>query len=284
MTKVQQRSADDHNSNFDSTTMDEFGDEWSRFIQESLSPATLEQIFEDYFRIFPWQIIPPSAVGTDIGCGSGRWARVVTPRVRLLHLIDASEETLTVARRNLANAENVQFHRVSVGALPLEDGSLDFAYSLGVLHHILDTTAAICAIRHKLKPGAPLLLYLYYTFDNRDTAYRGLWWLSDHIRRGVSRLPFALRYQVSQLLALIFYWRVALLLDHLKVRPKSWPLAYYRDKLFYVMRTDSLDRFGTRLEQRFFQAEITSMLEQAGFTDIRFSERAPYWCSVARKT
>lgn len=286
MTKAQQRAASDNNSNLDSATVEGFGDEWSRFTQEDLSPAAREQIFEDYFRIFPWQTLPSTAVGADIGCGSGRWARVVAPRVGLLHLVDASAEALAVARRNLSHTDNVRFHHAPVGALSLEDDSLDFAYSLGVLHHVPDTAAAIRAVGRKLKPGAPLLLYLYYAFDNRGNAYRGLWWLSDHIRRLVSRLPFALRYQVSQLLALICYWplaRIALLLGHFKVMPKGWPLAYYRDKPFYVMRTDALDRFGTRLEQRFTRAEITSMLEQGGFTDIRFSECAPYWCSVAKK-
>jgi hypothetical protein len=58
-------------------------------------------------------------------------------------------------------------------------------------------------------------------------------------------------------------------------------LAYYRDNTFYVMRTDALDRFGTRLEHRFTKAQIIEMLEAAGFSEIRFSETMPCWCAVA---
>jgi hypothetical protein len=63
--------------------------------------------------------------------------------------------------------------------------------------------------------------------------------------------------------------------------PSAWPLSYYRDKPFYVMRTDALDRLGTRLEKRFTRADISGMLHDAGFVEARFSDSAPYWCAVA---
>lgn len=272
--------------NIDDATVAGFGDEWSRFNQNGLSREAREQIFDDYFSIFPWEALPQGAVGADVGCGSGRWAAVVAPRVGRLLLLDASGDALAVARLNLADAPNVRFEQASVGSLPLEDASMDFAYSLGVLHHVPDTAAAIRSISEKLKSGAPFLVYLYYSFDNRGVVYRGIWKASDMVRRLVSRMPFGLRYWASQALALMVYWplaRTALLLDWLGICPRSWPLAYYKDKPFYVLRTDALDRFGTRLEQRFSRAEIRVMLEDAGFTDIRFSDKPPYWCAVGIK-
>jgi ubiquinone/menaquinone biosynthesis C-methylase UbiE len=272
--------------NIDHATVAGFGDEWSRFNQDGLSREAREQIFDDYFSIFPWEALPQDAVGADVGCGSGRWAAVVAPKVGRLLLLDASGDALAVARKNLADAPNVRFEQASVGSLPLEDASLDFAYSLGVLHHVPDTAAAIRSISEKLKSGAPFLVYLYYSFDNRSALYRGIWKASDMLRRLVSRMPFALRYWVSQAMALIAYWplaRAALFLDRLGICPSSWPLAYYKDKPFYVLRTDALDRFGTRLEQRFSRAEIKTLLEDAGFTNVRFSDKPPYWCAVGIK-
>ena len=46
------------------------------------------------------------------------------------------------------------------------------------------------------------------------------------------------------------------------------------------MRTNALDRFGTRLEQRFTRHEIAAMMENAGLRDLRFSEAPPFWCAV----
>ena len=50
------------------------------------------------------------------------------------------------------------------------------------------------------------------------------------------------------------------------------------------MRTDSRDRFGTPLEQRFTRKEIEKMMESAGLKDITFSEETPFWCAVGIKT
>ena len=38
--------------------------------------------------------------------------------------------------------------------------------------------------------------------------------------------------------------------------------------------------FGTRLEQRFTRAQIETILQAAGFEDIRFSPNMPFWCAV----
>ena len=64
-----------------SDTVKSFGDEWSRFDQSQLSEAEALKIFDEYFAIFPWDALPPNASGFDMGCGSGRWARLMAPRV-----------------------------------------------------------------------------------------------------------------------------------------------------------------------------------------------------------
>ncbi len=274
-------------TNLDPATVDGFGQEWSRFTQAELGEPERQRVFAEYFGIFRWERLPPGGgVGADIGCGSGRWAALVAPRVSRLHLVDASAQALAVARANLAHQGNVSFHEASVDALPFPDHSLDFAYSLGVLHHVPDTEAAIVSVARKLKPGALLLVYLYYAFDNRPLWFRALWRVSDSVRRVTSRLPWRLRYGASQAFAVCVYWplaRTARALEAVGRLPRSWPLAYYRNKSFYVMRTDALDRFGTRLEQRFTRAEIASMLDTAGIGDVRFSESTPYWCAVGIK-
>src|SRR4051812_7451794 len=154
-------------SNVDPATVAGFGLEWSRYDQTALSDAELRMHFDGYFAVFPWGKLPPHAAGLDVGCGTGRWARLVAERVGALHCVDASPEALEVARRNLNEHTNCVFHNATVENIPVEDGSMDFAYSLGVLHHVPDTRAALRTCVSKLKPGAPLLLYLYYDFENR---------------------------------------------------------------------------------------------------------------------
>ena len=217
-----------------------------------------------------------------MGCGSGRWAQLVAPRVGTLHCIDPSQ-ALNVARANLSQHSNIQFHQASVDDCPLKPRSQDFGYSLGVLHHVPDTSAAIASCVNLLKPGAPLLLYLYYAFDNRPLWFRLLWRLSDIFRLIVFRLPPLFKQLVTDLIALFVYLplaRASALLDKLGLPFHNIPLCYYRHLSFYTMRTDSRDRFGTPLEQRFTRQQIHAMCRDAGLTNIYFSQAAPYWCVV----
>lgn len=271
--------------NLDPKTVASFGDEWSRFDQSGMSEDEAEKVFKEYFAIFPWHTLPDAAEGFDMGCGSGRWARWVAPRVGRLHCIDPSE-AVEVARKKLAGLENVAFHRASVDEPHLPANSQDFGYSLGVLHHVPDTAAAIRSCVSLLKPGAPLLLYLYYAFDNRPAWFRTLWRVSDGFRRIVYRLPAGFKHVVTDVIAGAVYWPLARLsgaLEKLGIDVHGIPLSYYRKHTFYTMRTDARDRFGTPLEQRFTRVQIESMMREAGLREIRFSAGAPYWCAVGVK-
>jgi SAM-dependent methyltransferase len=272
-------------NNLDAKTVEGFGDEWERFDQSELSTAERKRIFNCYFSIFPWNTLPVNAVGFDLGCGSGRWAKEVAPRVGKLHCIDPSS-ALAIAKQNLTDRINCEFHTASVDSIPLDDASMDFGYSLGVLHHVPDTAAGIAACVAKLKSGAPFLVYLYYAFDNKPMWFRVMWRASDVLRKVVSRLPHTLRFIASQILAVLVYWplaRSANVLEKLGVNVLNIPLSSYRKNSFYTMRTDALDRFGTQLEQRFTKKQIQGMMALAGLDRIKFSHAVPYWCAVGYK-
>src|SRR2546423_30640 len=124
-------------TNIDQEVVSDFGAQWHTFDQTQLSTADLQSIFKGYFHIFPWKQLVKNARGFDLGCGSGRWAKLVSPRVGTLYCIDPSA-AISIAKQNLHSHPNCQFIQASVDALPLEDDSLDFGYSLGVLHHVPD--------------------------------------------------------------------------------------------------------------------------------------------------
>ena len=110
--------------------------------------------------------------------------------------------------------------------------------------------------------------------------------ISDLIRKVVCQLPFPIKLFISQVIALAIYWplaRTALLLEKFGFDVSNIPLSDYRKKPIYFLRTDALDRFGTKLEKRFTKIEIEQMLRDAGFTNIRFSSSTPYWVAVGIK-
>ena len=271
--------------NIDKKVVRDFGREWKAFNHQGIDTSLLDSAFDSYFHMFPFDSIK-NLEGFDMGCGTGRWARFVSSKVGFLNCIDPSIEALKEAESNLKGFSNCSFECAGVDNNALADSSQDFGYSLGVLHHIPDTALALNSCSKKLKSGAPFLLYLYYRFDNKPKSYYLLWKLSDLLRNLTCRLPFPLKLLVSQLVAILIYLplaRGALLAEKLGFNVSNFPLTWYRNEPFYILRTDALDRFGTRLEQRFTKEEITQMLMDAGFKDFKFSDREPFWTVLAYK-
>ena len=272
--------------NVDRRAVDDFGAEWSAFDQTKLTEEELRLQFQGYFGIFPWTTLAPRAVGFDAGCGSGRWAKLVAPRVGWLHCVDASSDAALVARRNLHVHANCSVHTATIDAMPFDDDSMDFGYSLGVLHHLPNPEEGLRRCVAKLKPGAPFLLYLYYALDNRPLWFRALWRAAEAARRSMCRWPFRVKLAATSLIAAFVYLplaRTALVVERLGLDCEQIPLATYRHRSFYSMRTDALDRFGTRLEHRFRREEIADMMMSAGLGELVFSEQPPYWCVVGRR-
>lgn len=272
--------------NIDIKTVDGFGYQWKTYSQDSLVNEEYDGIFEGYFEIFPFDKLPENAVGFDLGCGSGRWAKGMAPKVGKLYCIDPSYEALDVAKANLSKFDNVEFLNDGVDNISIEKDSMDFGYSLGVLHHIPDTLRGIKNCVDIIKPGGYFLVYLYYSLDNKPSWYRAIWKLSNIVRLIISKLPNELKLFVTQTIALLIYFpfaKMSLLLERLGVNVENFPLSSYRDKSFYTMKTDSFDRFATRLEQRFSKIEIKHMMEESGLKDIVFNDKVPYWVAVGQK-
>ena len=271
--------------NLDRSTVDSFGDEWSKFDQSDLPKLEAQRLFDQYFKIFPFESLPENSSGFDLGCGSGRWARLICDRVGHLHCIDPSE-AIEVAKQSLSDKSNITFHKKSVGEFSLPSNSQDFGYSLGVLHHVPDTGAAIKECSAMLKSGAPFLMYLYYALENQSSFYKFIWRCSDVLRQIICRLPSRIKHLLTDLIAITIYFplaKIALFLTKFKINVSGFPLSFYRNCSFYTMRTDSRDRFGTPLEQRFTQKEIQEFMQDAGFKDIIFNNSEPRWCVVGIK-
>ena len=264
----------------------DFGDEWKRFDQSIVEKSELKNIFDQYFNIFPLKELNKKLVGFDLGCGSGRWAKFIAPKVKKLNCIDPSLDAINVAKKNLTNFKNINYINSGVNSKILKKNSQDFGYCLGVLHHIPETLYGIKICNKMLKKNAPFLIYLYYKFDNRNFLFKSLWKISDFLRLLICLLPFNIKKIFTDLLALLIYYplaRFSYVINQFGLKTSFIPLSFYKNKSFYTMRTDSLDRFGTKLEKRFTKLEIKNLLSSSGFKDINFSKKAPFWVATCRK-
>lgn len=272
-------------NNIDPKVVSSFGEEWTAYDQSKMSSEETENAFKDYFEIFPWDVLGSDAEGFDMGCGSGRWARFVAQRVSKLNCIEPSD-AIETAKKNLSDIDNIHFIRGSITDPKILTGSQSFGYCLGVLHHIPDTQSGMKSCVELLKPGAPFLLYIYYNFENRSLSYKLIWQLSNLLRLFISKRSPSVKNLLTDIIALFCYLpisRLSSLIEKLGFNASSMPLYYYRKRSFFTLRTDSRDRFGTILEKRYSRKEIEKMMTNAGLENIRFHDKAPYWCAVGFK-
>ena len=272
--------------NYDIETAGRFGDHWQAFDQSGLAQDEKQELFRLYFRLFPWSVFGPEVVGLDVGCGTGRWAQCVAPLVGRLHCLDVSEGALAVARKNLKDFSNCAFHAASVAEMPVEDNSMDFVYCLGILHYVPDPLAALRCCVSKLKPGAPLLLYVYYSFENRPTWFRALAYSVGRVRSLICHCPYVIRWSFASGVAALLYYplaRASRLAEKLGFNVDVVPLSAYRERSYYTMRTDAFERFDQRWEHRFSRRQLAETMRSAGLGGIQISDESPYWTAIGYK-
>jgi SAM-dependent methyltransferase len=273
-------------NNLDKKTVESFGEEWTSF--HGFSEADIKISGDKYFDIVTPEMLNDKSIVIDIGCGSGRFVKYLKGRYKKIVGMDPSS-AIFAADELLGKDGTIELVQASTDNIPYPDGHFDFGYSLGVLHHIPDTPKALNDSVKKIKSGGYFLLYLYYSLDNRSIFFKLLFHFSNAIRWVVSKLPAKPKKLVCDVLAVILYLPFVALCRLLKLfgvaenYRKFIPLQAYEDQSFYIIRNDSLDRFGTPLEQRFSKKEIEFMMMNAGLTDIVFSEKIPYWHATGKK-
>lgn len=271
--------------NIDIKVVEAFGEEWTKF--SDFSEEEIKKIGDEYFDIFPPTLLQTNSKILDVGCGTGRWTKYLSDKVGMIDAVDPSKAIFS-ADELLKNCKNVRLSRATSGTLPFKDETYDMVMSIGVLHHIPDTLKAMKDCVQKVKPGGYFYTYLYYSLDNRGFFYKALFSFTDILRKIISRLPSGLKKFTCDIIAVVFYMPFILLAKFLakiglKKTAEKIPLSYYKNKSFFIIRNDALDRFGTRLEQRFSRAQITTMLQSCGLHQIQFSPNAPYWHVIAKK-
>ena len=283
-------SKHEKDKNLDQKVIDSFGDEWAAFdyAQRDTDEALDAQFLAYTSPIDLIQFDAKSAVAADFGAGSGRWASRLLPHFSLVYALEPSDGACKVLHKKFASEPRIRILQETIGINSIPAGSLDLAMSLGVLHHIPDTSMAIKDVASKIKSGGVFLCYLYYKLDNKPLFYRGLFCASNSLRWIISRLPYSVRRVIAQIIATVVYLPMARLSKLLGNRGKdvsNFPLHHYANMPFVMLQNDALDRFGTRLEQRFSKRDIIEMVGGAGLdlSTLKFSDIEPFWTFSVKK-
>ena len=258
---------------FSETVQAGFGFEWREYAE--LLPEHADE-FRSYFDLLDLGELKGRRV-CDLGCGNGRWSHFIAPYCGELVLVDFSE-AIFAARRNLHDVKGALFFMGDVTALPFRRDCADFAFCLGVLHHL--PTPALDAVVALAPYARSLLIYLYYGLDNRPAYFRTLLAVVTIARRVLGRIENQRTRRLLALAIAVGVYEPFVVLGHV-FDVFGWgkmvPLfEAYRGKSLRRVQQDAYDRFFTSIEQRVSRDQILRMLSPR-FRDLVVSERPPYW-------
>lgn len=217
---------------------------------------------EEQFRRWTAPLQPADWSGKrvlDGGCGIGRnsyWPLKYGAASAVA--VDIDERSLAHARRNLAPfpQSEVRFHSIYE---PIEPGTFDIAFSIGVVHHLEDQPLAVRRLREAVKPGGLVLVWLYGRENNGWIVL-----VLDPIRIHVlSKLPLWFVHWLS-------WFPTALL--WLGLRLGFGRIAYMkllRQLSFRHLRAIVFDHLIPKIAKYYRKDEAEALLRNAGLDDVQ---------------
>jgi SAM-dependent methyltransferase len=135
----------------------------------------------------------------DAGCGQGRHASLASKYgAKMVFGIDISD-SVDVAYQNTKHLPNVCIVQADIRDLPFLDKTFDYAYSIGVLHHLPAPERGFDALVRSVNKKGSLSAWVY---GRQSLAVR----FFDLARRAVlAHLPLSANYAISFLISLAAY-------------------------------------------------------------------------------
>jgi ubiquinone/menaquinone biosynthesis C-methylase UbiE len=156
--------------------------------------------------------LPRAARVLDVGCGSGKWARMYAEKGYTTTGIDASSGMIRLAKAGKINVEKVNFGVMDVSSLGFEDASFELVNCVTVLQHITfdeKWKKAVKEIVRVTKPNSSILLYevapmLPLSRGMQSVCVRTSKEYQFEFRKAGARLVFSIPTDISFLLTLFF--------------------------------------------------------------------------------
>lgn len=240
-----------------------FGYSWTHYPKEN--PYTEEQWRDWVVPLTPSDFEAKTVL--DAGCGLGgfaeyarRWGAAGVVGVDLSAAIDAARERL---------GDDVDLVQADIYAMPLEHGSFDLAYSIGVLHHLPDPERGFRAVVETVKPGGLVFAWVYGR-ENNGLIVRVI----DPLRRHLfTRLPRGLlKWGVSLPLAALL-WPLVRLARSGASFPYSAYFRFLAQRDFSFTHGVVFDHLVAPTSHYIRREEFEGWFRRAGLEDVQISWR-----------
>lgn len=211
-------------------------------------------------------------LGVDAGCGFGRllfWAAEFGAEVIGVELSEGVESAFRITRRS----DRVHVVQGDIYHLPVREGIFDFAYSIGVLHHLPDPEGGFKCLVPLVKPGGRINVWVY------GPRYDWVEKLSRALRRRTTRMNPRLLWGICVLMAgslrlfSHYPYKVLRRIPGLQRLAASLPLHAHHHHPFRAVVAGAFDRLSVPLEQFYTGEQLRGWFERASLRDIIISRR-----------
>jgi len=215
-------------------TAENFGWQWQHFTHG-------DELYADQFLGWIAPVLPEffkDKLVLEGGCGKGRHTALAAAwGAREVIGVDLSDavETAFAATRSLPNAHIVQ---ADIYHLPFAR-AFDYAFSVGVLHHLPDPRAGFQSLASRVKTGGHLSAWVYGA-ENNEWITRGINPLREKFS---SRIDQRLLLQLSKLPTALMYLATKLVYGPLNRSSRGSGVAQH---LFYNDYLNAISKFGWR--------------------------------------
>jgi SAM-dependent methyltransferase len=228
-----------------------FGRQWTRYAVERLDEDEATFQAKTGFRF-------DELAGRDVldaGCGGGRYSSVAARHGARVLAVDMSR-AIDRASQLCEQFPCVDFVQADLLRLPVADRCVDFAFSIGVLHHSSDAAAAFQQVAATVRPGGRLAVWLY----RRNTPAQEC---LNEVLRGIAR-----RMTVGQLESVATLGAV---LGSIPIvnRTLNKIVNFSNHPLWENRVCDTFDWFSPRYQSHHTVSELMSWFRDAGFSELR---------------
>ena len=268
-----------------------FGQQWRSFAKTQLDDSQTRDSQLRWDSEVAWSAEDLAGKTViEFGSGAGRFMDIVSRRgVKLAIGVDITD-AVDASQKNLGERGNCFFIQADFFRLPIDRSSMDFGYSIGVLHHTPDPEQAFYQLVNVVKETGSVALSVYdislYRRPNRNSLMVAtmdvLWsinaWRCEFFRAFTTRLPQRafLRYCKTVVPVLHYLNRIPIvgLLRYLlpstcyKRMPVEWSMVdthdTYATKIVHQYRAK--DVFQWFLKARLYHTVVTN--SRAGWVSI----------------
>ncbi|MGE3191387.1 MAG: methyltransferase domain-containing protein, partial [Vicinamibacterales bacterium] len=250
-------------------TADSFGYQWTFFSEMAID---FKANFLDYIQPLDEHFFK-GKLGLDLGCGFGRHvynAALFGAEMLAVDISDAIEST----SQNTGHLPNVHPVQADIYHLPFRPATFDFAYSIGVLHHLPDPETGFQGMVRLVKPGGAAFIWVYS--KSRRWVNRVL----ERVRQTTTRMSkegqqfVALSAAVVDWGAFILPYRVLAAipgLGRLFERVMFPRLRLYSRYPFQVVWADWFDRLAAPVRFYYNEKDLKGWMARAGLLAPRIS-------------